>query len=352
MLRIGLHKFLEEANKFKNLKFAILTHSPAIDYDYKLSLFKILKSGLEIKIIFTPEHGFFGTYQYGENVIENNIFGIKTISLYGNDFNSLIPKDEDLESVDGIIFDIVDIGCRFYTYVWSCAIVLKKAGLMNKKIIILDRPNPINGVDVEGPINEITSFVGLYKIPIRHGKTYGEILKMVAEIENVDIILYEVENWNREKYLDEIDFPFVMPSPNIPDVKTAVVYPGMCLLEGTNISEGRGTTRPFEIFGAPFINPFEMEKYLEIEGAILRPIYFRPTFSKYKNQVCGGFYIHVIDRRKFKPVESAVKILKTIKKLYPTEFKFLDPPYEFEYNIMPIDLLWGSSKLREEITKN
>ncbi|MEO0203307.1 MAG: DUF1343 domain-containing protein [candidate division WOR-3 bacterium] len=351
MMKIGLHKFLEQAHKFKNLNLGILTHSSAIDWDYEYSLTKILKAGLKIKRIFTPEHGFFGVYQYGEEVNENRIFEIETISLYGKDFNSLIPKDNQIEDLDGIIFDIVDIGARFYTYVWSCALFLKKAGRMNKKIIILDRPNPINGVDIEGPTNEITSFVGLYKIPIRHGKTYGEILKMVSEIENIEIILYEVENWDRSKYIDEIGFPFIMPSPNIPDIKTAIVYPGMCLLEGTNISEGRGTTRPFEIFGADFIDPFYMKNFLEIEGAILRPIYFKPNFDKYKDKVCGGFFLHVVNRRKFKPVESAVKILETIKKLYPDKFKFREPPYEFEENIMPIDLLWGSSSLREYLSK-
>ncbi len=348
-MKIGLHKFLEDAHKFKNLNFGILTHSAAIDWDYEYSLIKILKAGIKIRRIFTPEHGFFGTHQYGEEVKENRIFGIETISLYKKNFDSLIPKDEHLEDLDGVIFDIVDIGARFYTYVWSCALFLRKFSKFNKKIIVLDRPNPINGVDVEGPINEIISFVGLYKIPIRHGKTYGEILKMVAEIENVDIILYNVENWDRDKYLDEIGFPFIMPSPNIPSISTAIVYPGMCLLEGTNMSEGRGTTRPFEIFGAPFIDPFEVKKYIEVEGAILRPIYFRPKFDKYKDEVCGGFFIHVIDRRKFKPVETAIRILKTIKSLYPNEFKFREPPYEFEDKIMPIDLLWGSSSLRQEL---
>ncbi|MCS7245096.1 MAG: DUF1343 domain-containing protein [candidate division WOR-3 bacterium] len=348
-LEIGLDGFLKDSHKFKKLRFAMLTHAAAIDYNYNCSILQILKSNIKIDTIFTPEHGFFGVYQYGQSVKEDNIFGIKTISLYGNTKEDLVPKDEDLEKIDGIIFDIVDIGARFYTYIWSCALVMKKAGKINKKIIVLDRPNPINGIDVEGPINEITSFVGLYKIPIRHGKTYGEILSMIAEVENIDIIVYPVKNWQREKYLDEIGFPFVMPSPNIPDIKTAIVYPGMCLLEGTNLSEGRGTTRPFEIFGAPFINPFEIEKDIQVEGSILRPIYFRPTFDKYKGELCGGFYIHVLDRKKFKPVESAVHILKTIKNYYKSEFKFRKPPYEFEENIMPIDLLWGSSSLRESL---
>ncbi len=348
MLRLGVELFLEDVDRFRNERWAILTHSPAVLRNLEYTLLALRKASLDIRILFTPEHGFFPVEQDQIPVSEPYMFeGLKVVSLYGKTKASLYPDEEDVESVDGVIIDIFDVGARYYTYVWTASIVARAFGSKGKKVIVLDRPNPINGTDVEGPVNEITSFVGLYRIPIRHGKTYGEILSMVAEIENFEIIHYRVQGWDRSRFYDELGIPWVMPSPNMPTLDTAIVYPGMCLLEGTNISEGRGTTRPFEIFGAPFIDPFELE--VELDYAYLRPIFFKPTFSKYKGEVCGGFQIHVLDRRRFRSVESAVRIIREIKNKYPKEFAWRPPPYEFEENIMPIDLLWGSDGLRRSI---
>ncbi len=348
-MKTGLERFLEDAHKFRGNAWGILSHAAAVSRNLEYSVQVIAKQGLNIKRLFTPEHGFFATAQDQEAVLKDTFTDLEVVPLYGETRESLKPKPEHMEDLDGIIIDLQDVGSRYYTYVWSALIVARAFSRAGKKVIVLDRPNPINGVDVEGPVNEILSFVGLYPIPIRHGKTYGEIIEEIARRENMDVLVYHLEGWDREKYFDQLELPWVMPSPNMPTVETALVYPGMCLLEGTNLSEGRGTTRPFEIFGAPYIDPFEMVKHIEVEGAVLRPLYFRPTFNKYAGQVIGGFQLHVMDRKRFRPVETAVKILETVKGLYPEEFAWKEPPYEFEEEIMPIDLLWGSPWLRKHI---
>ncbi len=348
-MKIGLERFLEDADKFMGDAWGVLSHAAAVSRNLEYSVQVIAKRGLNIKRLFTPEHGFFATAQDQEAVLRDTFGNLQVIPLYGKTKESLHPKPEHMEDLDGVIIDLQDVGARYYTYVWSALIVMRAFARAGKKVIVLDRPNPINGVDVEGPVNEILSFVGMYPVPIRHGKTYGEILEKIARRENLDVIVYHLEGWDRSRYFDELDLPWVMPSPNMSTVDTAVVYPGMCLLEGTNLSEGRGTTRPFEIFGAPYIDPFEMVRHIQVEGAVLRPLYFKPTFNKYAGQVIGGFQIHVLDRRRFRPVETAVRILETVKRLYPDDFAWKEPPYEFEEEIMPIDLLWGSDWLRKHI---
>ena len=348
-MRTGLEVFLEDIDRFRGPAWGMLSHAAAVSRSLEYSVVETQKRGLRIKKLFTPEHGFFAVEQDQIPVSRDLFPGVETIPLYGESSDSLYPKGEHMEDLDGIIIDLQDVGARYYTYVWSALIVMREFARRGKEVIILDRPNPINGVDVEGPVNEIISFVGMYPVPIRHGRTYGEILYEVAEKENLHVIWYGVEEWDRSRYFDELNLPWVMPSPNMPTIDTAIVYPGMCLLEGTNLSEGRGTTRPFEIFGAPYIDPFEMKHFLHVEGAIFRPLYFKPTFGKYAGQVIGGFQIHVIDRRKFKPVRTAVHILETVKRLYPEHFRWKNPPYEFEEETMPIDLLWGNDWLRRHI---
>lgn len=348
-MRTGLERFLKDAEKFRGNAWGVLSHAAAVSRNLEYSVQVIAGRGLNIRRLFTPEHGFFATAQDQEAVLKDTFGDMEVIPLYGKTKDSLYPKEEHIRDLDGVIIDLQDVGARYYTYVWTALLVMRAFAGAGKKVIVLDRPNPINGVDVEGPVNSILSFVGMYPVPIRHGRTYGEILEEVARKENLDVIVYHLEGWDRNLYFDELDLPWVMPSPNMPTVDTAIVYPGMCLLEGTNLSEGRGTTRPFEIFGAPYIDPFEMAGQIEVEGAILRPLYFKPTFNKYAGQVIGGFQIHVLDRRRFRPVETAVRILETVKKLYPDEFAWKEPPYEFEEEIMPIDLLWGSDWLRRHI---
>jgi len=270
-VKTGLERFVEDAHKFRGDAWGVLSHAAAVSRNLEYSVQVIANQGLEIRRLFTPEHGFFATAQDQEAVLKDTFGNLEVIPLYGKTKESLYPKPEHLADLDGVIIDLQDVGARYYTYVWSALIVMRAFARAGKKVIILDRPNPINGVDVEGPLNEILSFVGMYPVPIRHGKTYGEILEEIARRENLDVIVYHLEGWDRSRYFDELDLPWVMPSPNMPTVDTAVVYPGMCLLEGTNLSEGRGTTRPFEIFGAHYIDPFEMVRHIQVEGAVRDP---------------------------------------------------------------------------------
>jgi uncharacterized protein YbbC (DUF1343 family) len=224
------------------------------------------------------------------------------------------------------------------------------------EVIVLDRPNPINGVDLEGPVLEpgYESFVGRFPIPIRHGMTVGELAFYFHQEFGLSCKLevIEVENWSRTQFFDETSLPWVLPSPNMPTVETAMVYPGMCLLEGTNVSEGRGTTRPFELFGAPWIEPDRLCKSLDsfsLPGVKFRPLFFRPTFNKYSLQLCGGAQIHITDRPAFLPVRTALSLLSVLAHDYESRFKWKDPPYEFVTDRLPIDILFGNSWIREEL---
>lgn len=261
-----------------------------------------------------------------------------------------------LEGVDEIVFDVPDVGSRYYTFIWTLALCMKACEPLGIKVTVLDRPNPINGVTKEGPILDpaYASFVGLYPLQIRHGMTMGEVGRHLKEAHfpGVDLRVIEVEGWNRSLYLDETDFPWAMPSPNMPTVDTAVVYPGMCLLEGTQLSEGRGTTRPFEIFGAPYIDGWALAEDLNsqsLPGCRFRPYQFQPTFQKHAEQLCQGCHLHVTDRRAFRSFLTGCVILQRINHLYPDDFKWLDPPYEYEENLMPIDILLGNGWLRGSI---
>jgi len=222
---------------------------------------------------------------------------------------------------------------------------------------VLDRPNPINGVDVEGPVVEkgYESFVGRYPICTRHGMTIGEFASYVNREFSIgcDLHIVPIEGWKRDRYYEQTGLPWVLPSPNMPTVDTALVYPGMCLLEGTNVSEGRGTTRPFEIFGAPWIDANalcrRMNAFRQLEGVVFRPHWFRPTFNKHAQQLCGGAQIHVTDRRSFRPVRTALCILHVLLADCPAEFRWKDQPYEFVHDRLPIDILFGNSWIREDL---
>jgi uncharacterized protein YbbC (DUF1343 family) len=293
---------------------------------------------------------------------------VKTYSLYGQ---TRTPTDEMLSRIDTLVVDLQDVGARPYTYIWTmkeCAEVCEKLGV---EMLVLDRPNPIGFLDEEGAVlqNEFFSFVGGANIKMAHKKTIGEIAKMLKEIyfPNLNLQVVEMTGYDKTMRFEETGLPWVLPSPNMPTTDTAIVYPGQVLLECTNISEGRGTCKPFEFFGAPFINAKEFLAQFQkfnVEGCLLRRHDFIPTFNKYSgfdNRVCGkldgtsekqncvGFQIHITDLTKFKPVKTSVAILKAIALTSP-EFSLNPPPYEYEYKNMPIDIVWGNSKLREFLT--
>ena len=271
-------------------------------------------------------------------------YSVPVNSLYGA---TRTPTDKMLAGADSLLIDLVDVGSRYYTYIYSMALSMRKCAELSIPVTVLDRPNPLGNSLVEGPIlnRDLISFVGLYPIPVRHALSIGELALLFAEFDGLP----------KPKILSYPNVPeWVMPSPNMPTLDTALVYPGMCLFEATNLSEGRGTTRPFEIFGAPWINPFELCEFLNgsifMKGATLRPHYFIPTFNKHADQKCGGAQIHVTDKLLYRPFLATLGILNYCFTFSAT--KWNPPPYEYEYKNLPIDILAGVTDIREAISNS
>ena len=321
-----------------------------------ISIFTKQKS-FKLNAVYAPEHGFFGALQ--DQVRAKTYYDkerkISIYSLYGK---NLVPDQTILKKIDILVIDLQDIGTRYYTFVWSALMLIEQAANLGKKIFILDRPNPLNGETVQGPVlePEYVSFVGLYPVPVRHGMTIAELCALVNdELDlDADIEVMRMKGWTRDQYFNDTGLCWTMPTPNMPSFSTALVYPGMCLLEGTNISEGRGTTRPFEVFGAPWIGPFSFIKELnkkKIRGVMFRPTFFIPTFNKYKGRLCGGAQIYVTNDRRFDPFSTGLEIIHTIRRLYPKKFRWRKPPYEHETRKMPFDILAGNRWIREHLEK-
>ena len=261
-----------------------------------------------------------------------------------------------LKGIDALVIDLQDVGSRYYTFIWTMELCVQACAEEGKSVIILDRPNPIGGTLIEGTVlePEYSSFVGQRPLPARLGMTIGEIGSYFRDAfyPSLDLHIIPLQGWKRGMWFNDCGLPWVLPSPNMPTLDTALVYPGMCLLEGTSLSEGRGTTKPFEIFGAPFIEPKRLVKRLQefkLPGVLFRPLYFEPSFQKHARMLCGGAQIHVMNREKFRPFKTAVAILKSVKELYPAELLWRDPPYEYETKRVPFDILAGTSRLRKEI---
>ncbi|MFO7914359.1 MAG: DUF1343 domain-containing protein [Candidatus Krumholzibacteriales bacterium] len=316
----------------------------------------LIGRGVDLKAIFGPQHGYRGETQ--ANMIEWESYtdpesGIPVYSLYGE---TRTPSDEMLDGIELMAIDLQDVGTRCYTYTWTAVLMMKACAANSIKVLVLDRPNPIGGESVEGPaVREgYQSFVGLFPIPVRHGMTIGEILAMVNREWGIgaDVEIVPCGDWQREMYYQDTGLPWVLPSPNMPGPETALTYPGTIMLEGTNISEGRGTTLPFEIIGAPFIEPRGFSGELARRcpgGAIFRPLHFEPTWDKYAGEICGGVQIHVSDRDHFRPVRTGAEIICAAASLYPGHFRFLPPPYEYETEHPPIDIISGDPRLREMV---
>jgi len=346
----------------KNLnrsRIALLVHPASVNRMLDHAVTLLMKSKLfSLKALFGPQHGIRGETQ--DNMIEWEGFrdkhtGLPVFSLYGL---TRKPEPSMLRDIDVLVIDLQDIGSRYYTFIWTMELCMQTGMEMNKSIVILDRPNPIGGHVTEGPVLDMSyaSFVGLHPLPVRHGMTIGEIGMYLKDVfyPSLDFHVIPMRGWQRKMWFHETALPWVMPSPNIPTLDTALVYPGMCLLEGTNLSEGRGTTRPFEIFGAPCIDPDILVQHLKqykLPGAIFRPIYFQPTFQKFAGQLCGGAQIHIMNRDTFKPFKTGVAVLKAVYDLYPEHFAWKQPPYEYETEKMPIDILAGTDRLRKDIEK-
>lgn len=358
MVKIGLELLEKRLHKrFKNNKAGILVHPASISKNFVHAIDILLKSKkIRLTALFGPQHGIFGQTQ--DNMIEWEGFidkrtGLPVYSLYGKVRK---PTQEMFNNIDLMIIDLQDVGSRYYTFIWTMDLCLEACQEAKKAVIVLDRPNPIRADITEGTVldTKFTSFVGLKPLPIRHGMTIGEIAYYLKNkyYNNLDLQIITMENYKRDMWYDETGRHWILPSPNMPTLDTAIVYPGMCLLEGTNISEGRGTTKPFEIFGAPFIEPYSLTEELNklgLEGVYFRPLYFQPIFNKYSGILCGGAQIHITNRNKFKPFKTGVAIIKTIRNIYHNDFSWRLPPYEYELTKLPIDILAGTNKLRRYI---
>jgi uncharacterized protein YbbC (DUF1343 family) len=306
----------------------------------------------EIKLVavFGPEHGARGDIQDALKVPSHvdPYTGLPVYSLYG-DYRA--PSEEMLDGIDTLVFDIQDCGARFYTYAATLTLCMESASQHGVKVIVLDRPNPVNGVMVEGNVleQEFESFVGLHPIPIRHGLTLGELASLINLRTKCELNVITMKGWRRDYWFDETGLPWVQPSPNLPSIETAAVYLGTCFFEGVNASEGRGTTRPFEYLGAPWVDGSEWTKSLKklgLPGVIFRRCYFTPTFWRFKDERCNGVQVHVIDRDQYRSVETGLHLISTLMELHPSKFQFNEPTYDSRRHF---DLLAGTDKLREQL---
>ena len=312
--------------------------------------------GVTLAALFGPQHGFRSDVQ--DNMVETRhdrhpVFDVPVYSLYGE---TRVPTGAMLSGLDLLVIDLQDVGTRVYTYVHTMTNCLRACAAHDVRVVVCDRPNPVGGVAVEGPVLEpgFESFVGLFPIPLRHGLTIGELARLCNETFGLHAVLDVVplEGWQREMYQDDTGLPWVLPSPNLPTLDSAIVYPGMVLLEGTNLSEGRGTTRPFELVGAPWLDAHQLSdalNVLRLPGVHFRPAEFQPTFQKHAGQTCGGCQVHVTDRTLFRPILTAVALLQVCRMQAPDRFAWRQPPYEYETIIPPVDILYGSDQLRRQL---
>jgi uncharacterized protein YbbC (DUF1343 family) len=340
-----------------NARVGLVVHPASVNGKFEHAIGVCGRSRrFRLTALFGPQHGILGQTQ--DNMIEwegtrDPATGLPVHSLYGR---TRKPQAEALANVDVLVIDLQDVGSRYYTFIWTLDLCMQACREAGKMIVVLDRPNPLAGHITEGPVLDpaFASFVGLRPLPVRHGMTIGEVGVYLRKTFHPDLNyrVIRMQGWKRKMWFDRTRLPWVMPSPNMPTPDTALVYPGMCLFEATNVSEGRGTTRPFELFGAPFIHPETLVSVLrdfKLPGVVFRPLSFQPTFQKHAGQLCGGAQIHVTDRERFKPFKTGVAVLKAIHNTYPRDFRWNQPPYEYEEVNLPIDILAGSSRLRKDI---
>jgi uncharacterized protein YbbC (DUF1343 family) len=341
------------------LRVGVLANPASIDHSFR-HIADVLAASPHwtLAAIFGPQHGFRSDLQ--DNMIEtphaeDKRRKVPIFSLYSE---TREPTPAMLDLIDVLVIDIQDVGARIYTFIYTMANCLAAAARKGLPVIVCDRPNPIGGVAIEGPMLEkgYESFVGQYPIPMRHGMTVGELARLFNERHGIGAALEVVpmEGWSRGMYWDETGLPWVMPSPNMPTLDTAIVYPGTVLFEGTMLSEGRGTTRPFELIGAPWLDGEDLAARLNaigLAGVHFRPAIFEPTFQKHARATCGGCQIHVTDREAFEPVKAGVVVMRECYGLAPDRFQWRAPPYEYEHDKMPIDILAGSPQLRQQIER-
>ena len=359
MVQTGLDQICAQfPEALRGRKIGILCHSPSINSEFHhiIDIFHSEKESTVVAI-FGPQHGLFGETQ--DNMIEwksstHPVYGIPVYSLYGEHRK---PTKEMLQGIDTLVIDLQDVGARLYTYIWTVKLCMEACAETGISVWVLDRPNPIGGLPYDGPVlkKEYFTFVGGASLPMCHRMTIGEMAVWIREkyFRNCDLTVVWMKDWRRKSLFNETGLPWVLPSPNMPTIQTAIVYPGTVLIEALNLSEGRGTTIPFELFGAPFINSENLKKNLdarEIPGCVFRIHGFIPTFNKFSGRYCNGLQIHVTNPEIYYPVATALEIFDAIIETSPPDsLEFKLPPYEYENKLMPFDILSGDSTLRTSL---
>jgi len=347
------HLIADGTAQLKGKRVGLATHTAAVTGDLTDGVTALMRRGVTLMALFGPEHGFSGTVADGQQV-HDAVYRDTQLPIYSLYGATQEPMPEMLADVDVLVFDMQDVGVRFYTYISTLFCVLKGAAKVGMPVVVLDRPNPINGVVREGPMlaRGFESFVGMLPIPLRYGLTIGELARYINDTQDVraDLVVIPMPGWQRGMWFDETGLAWVPTSPAMPHVSTTVVYPGTCFLEGTNVSEGRGTALPFEVCGAPWIDGEALAAYLNalaLPGVRFRPTQFVPTTSKFGGEVCGGVQLHVIDRATFRPVTAGLHLLAALKALYPADFAWLSQSWEGTHP--HIDLLAGTDQVRRAL---
>jgi uncharacterized protein YbbC (DUF1343 family) len=356
----GLERLLGSLDRrpaLRGKRVGLVSNPASVDTSLRHAAERLSEApGVTLGALFGPQHGYRSDVQ--DNMIETPHAddAARRVPVYSLYSETREPTADMLRDLDAVVLDLQDVGTRIYTYVYTMANCLRACARHGVKAIVCDRPNPIGGLEVEGPVlrEGWTSFVGQFTIPMRHGMTIGELSRLFNDHFGIgaELEVVTMQGWRREMYFDETRLPWVIPSPNMPTLDTAIVFPGAVLFEGTALSEGRGTTRPFELVGAPWIDGERFAAAMNrrgLAGVRFRAAFFEPTFHKHARQTCGGCQIHVTDRAAFRPVATGVALLEEFRRQGPERFAWKEPPYEYEYDRLPIDLLYGSDVLRREL---
>ncbi len=359
-IKLGLERLLDErVGSLAGVRVGLVCNQASVDHGFRhaADLFHE-HSQINLTALFGPQHGIRGDVQDNMIETEHAVDRRTQVPIYSLYSETREPTDEMLRDVDVIVVDLQGVGCRIYTFAYTMANCMRAAKRLGKKVIVCDRPNPIGGEMVAGNVTERghESFVGQFSLPTRHGMTMGELARLFNEHFGIgcELEVIELGGWSRDLWYEDTDGPWVLPSPNIPTPDSCKVFPGTVHLEGTQMSEGRGTTRPFELVGAPYIDADEYAEALaglNLPGVAFRSCVFMPTFQKHGGKACGGVQIHVTDRAAFEPVSAGVAIVKTAHDLYRDDFRWKDPPYEYEFERNPFDVISGTTEMRAQIER-
>ena len=357
-VKLGLERLLEErVDTIRGAQVGLVCNQASVDhqFDHAADIFD-RHPDVNLRALFGPQHGIRGDVQDNMIETEHGVDRKTNLPVYSLYSETREPTEQMLKDVDVLVFDMQDVGCRIYTFIYTLANCMRAARRWGKRVVVCDRPNPISGMEVSGNVlePEYASFVGQFPIPTRHGMTVGELAWMFNEHFGIgcELEVVEMDGWQRKFWHDDTDAPWVLPSPNMPTLDSATVFPGTVHFEGTQLSEGRGTTRPFELVGAPYIDPDAYAaglNELSFAGVLFRSCIFQPTFQKHAGLSCGGVQIHVTDRQEFEPVLAGIAMVKVALEMYPEEFRWKEPPYEYVFDKNPFDVISGTRRIREQL---